>query len=260
MKDNPWISIITILISLTSALSAFLSYKANKPKIHFIDKVKFHTEDIFPGEIKLVANKNGKVLYEFPYGILFHFGVLNSSPKDVAFFNLHCDVDKNLDEVYSKKSLSYINESGKFLLEKDGFKGEITLPDMPHGKFVANSYTPIFAFWRVDKYLFQDYRPKKVVLSLNYAVNNFFKPWQHFKTKTIKVKNPISPQLKTQALLLNRQWLHPMLYKIEAVQTPPSFSYHQYLKDSNGDIYFQYLTDNNEDIPTLINLSPLYKI
>ena len=260
MKDNPWISIITILISLTSALSAFLSYRANKPKIHFIDKVKFHTEDIFPGEIKLVANETGKVLYEFPYCILFHFGVLNSSPKDVAFFNLHCDVDKNLDEVYSESSLGYINESGKFILEKDGFEGEITLPNMPQGKFEANSYTPIFAFWRVDKYLFQDYMPKKVVLSLNYAVNNFLKPWQHFKTKKIKVNNPISPQLKTQALLLNRQWLYPMLHKIKAVRTPPSFSYHQYLKDNNGDIYFQISRDSKRDISTSLNLSPLYEV
>jgi len=241
LKTISWISIISIFISLTSALSAFLSYKSNQPKIHFINKVKFHIEIMDANEIKLISNRSGKVLYRFPNGILFHLGVLNSSPKDVAFFNLHCDVDKKLDEIFTKSSLGYIREEGTFILEKNNFKAEIQLPNMPQGKFKANSYTPIYAFLRIDKYLLQEQTPKKVTLNISYAVNNLIKPWQPFKTKRVTIKNPISRQLKTQSLLLNRQWICPMLHKIKAIQTPTSFSYHQYLKDTNGNIYFRYI-------------------
>lgn len=219
-----WEHSFPIIISIFSLLIATRSFNTNRAKIKFIKNIAKPYYCVKTGQLILVPENNkNKVLQTFPMGILFHIAVLNSSPKDVAYFNIHCEIDKDFQEIYTMKSFGYLPEKEKVVIFRQSFSrsGEIPIPKEPQGKFEANSLTPLYGFVRLDDYITRKELPKKVTFKISYALKKWYFPFQLYNTKRITVKGRAF-----NSWLIEQQQLMKQLKKEEknlenSHQTPP---------------------------------------
>lgn len=219
-----WKYTFPIIISVFSLIIATRSFNTNRARIKFLKKIFQPYYLVNENQLALVSGDDkSKVLYNFPMGILFHISVLNSSPKDVAFFNLHCEINKSLDEIYTKQSLAYIKGKDNVVIFKrsQDFIGEITIPEEPQGKFEANSLTPLYSFIRLDKYIFNDQLPKKVTFKLSYAMRKWYFPFRIYSTKKIVVKGETFTSWLKEQQELAKKSKKPKKSSANASQTPP---------------------------------------
>lgn len=189
-----WEHSFPIIISIFSLLIATRSFNTNRAKIKFIKNIARPYYYVKAGQLILVPENNKKkVLNTFPTGILFHVAVLNFSPKDVAYFNIHCEIDKDFQEIYTMKSFGYFAEKDKIVIFRQSSSqiGEIPIPNEPQGKFEANSLTPLYGFVRLDDYLGKKKLPKKVTFKISYALKKWYLPFRLYSTKRIIVKGPV---------------------------------------------------------------------
>lgn len=206
----------SIFISLISALIAFSSYRLSKPKINFI---KFDNEYRFLEMNQLTAISKeketyGLPVYIFPSGILIHLNVLNSSPQDVAYFNVLFSSEGKVLEAYTMKSISYIPHSMKIILSKEDKQGEIPLIEKPHGKFLANSDTPIYTFLRLDNIFQKASLPNDLTFQIQYAIRTWRHPFKPYSIKEIHIPVNDLRKWKAQEQLLNRQLTPQMQFDL----------------------------------------------
>lgn len=219
-----WKDTIPIIVSVFSLIIATRSFNTNRAKIKFLKEISQPYYFVNANQLILVSGEDkSKELYSFPMGILFHVSVLNSSPKDVAYFNIHCEINKTLDEVYTKKSLAYIpGDNNVVVFKKTPYVvGEIPIPDEPQGKFEANSLTPLYCFIGLDKYLSPNQLPEKVTFKISYAIRKWYFPFRIYSTKKIVVKgDKLTSWLKKQ-LESVKESKKTMKNYVGPKQTPP---------------------------------------
>lgn len=161
------ISIISLSIAAISALFTGLNFYANRAVL-----IKFGEEDKHP--LPIIKNEiyayNGVQTVPFKNGIMFHFQILNPSPKDIAYFNMHFVSDDRITQVWTMKSFGYMEKEPKIIMNDPiKGKGEINIPYSTQGVFKAHSFTPIYAFMSTDEFSF----PQQVNFQFNYSVRRF---------------------------------------------------------------------------------------
>lgn len=224
---NSWSQIISIIVSLVSVLVAVKSYNTNRARIFFLKSMSEEKMLDF-GQIKVISKDTdsfNKTLLPFPEGVLKRINILNPSPIDVAYFNLHAVVDDQDVEIYTEKSFGYFKQKYTFQFTRhNGWTGEIILPPAPQGKLKANSNNTFYLFIPFDKMIYQ-YRhiPKSCVIELSYALKDWKHPLTPYKTKKMTIDSSIWKGWITLKLLTDKLYLLPMLSGQMAIVPIPFF-------------------------------------
>lgn len=211
------ISIISLLIAAISAAFTGLNFYANRAVL-----IKFGENDKHP--LPVVRNEiyayNGKQTVPFENGIIFNFQVLNPSPKDIAYFNMHFISDDRIAQVWTMKSFGYMEKETKIIMT-DPIKGkrEINIPYSTQGVFKAHSFTPIYAFMSTDGFPF----PQKVNFQFNYSVRRF--PFigkkSYYKEFSIDLDlTNVELGMKSKQKVMKQLTL-PVQKSLKSKQTPP---------------------------------------
>lgn len=212
---NKIIDFLPTLISLASLIIALLSYNSHRAKICFLSQMT--SEKILDFEQIKVISKNkqsfNQVLLPFPKGVLKRINILNPSPVDVAYFNLHATIDNQELEVYTQNSFAYLPKPYVFeYTRSNGWTGEIPIPSSPQGKFKANSNNTFYLFVPFDKMLYlAKHLPKKCTIEFSYALRTFHRPFMPYTTKKIEIDPTILKEWSELQLLTNRQHLLPIV-------------------------------------------------
>lgn len=161
------ISVISLFIAAISAMFTGLNFYSNRAVL-----IKFGEDDNHP--LPVVENEiyaySGKQTAPFNNGIMFHFQILNPSPKDIAYFNMHFVSDGRIAQVWTMKSFGYMEKEPKIIMtDPIKGKGEINIPYSTQGTFKAHSFTPMYVFMSTDEFPF----PQKVSFQFNYSVRHF---------------------------------------------------------------------------------------
>lgn len=107
------ISVISLFIAAISAMFTGLNLYSNRAVL-----IKFGEDDNHP--LPVVENEiyaySGKQTVSFNNGIMFHFQILNPSPKDIAYFNMHFVSDGRIAQVWTMKSFGYMEKEPKIIM------------------------------------------------------------------------------------------------------------------------------------------------
>lgn len=206
------ISIISIFVALLSLLVSFLNFISNKAELIILSDLSDSAfESVINGEITVRLEKNKTTSLE--KGILLRLSLLNSSPKDIAFFNLHFKINGKIEEAFTKQSYGWSEKEPKFILHDLKRTMEIPVPNNVFGVFKAHSCNVLYLYVPITMTPI----PKSAIFHMDYSVRkfpfvgkksryrsinqklNFNKLSTHFRAKedammNAKRKNNISPK------------------------------------------------------------------
>lgn len=211
------ISIISLVIAAVSAIFTGLNFYANRAVLIKFGEDDKHPLPIVNGEI-YASTGNQKV--PFKNGIIFNFQVLNPSPKDIAYFNMHYEADGRISQVWTIKSFGFMEGDPKIVMvDPIKGKGEINIPYSTQGVFKAHSFTPIYAFMSTDEFLF----PQKVNFQFYYSVRHFpfigKKSYYNKFSIDLDLTN-VELEMKAKQKVMT-QLTTPMQQSLTSKQTPP---------------------------------------
>lgn len=218
------IAIISLVISAISAFASIfgiLSFIANRREIiSFSPKSENAWSPIAKGEI-IAKVKNGTKdkIEQFNNGFLIHLQVLNPSPHDIAFFDMHFEWDRKIVGPWTLKSFGYSDGPVKIILLDPKLTAEIPIPPANQGVFKANSFNPLYVFASTD----EGPLPKYATFSFKYAVRKF--PYigkkNHYSEFSMDLNLTKLPELQKLQIESMKQLMQPTQSKKESNSTPP---------------------------------------